>query len=1027
MLRKRLQRFRPERAPQGLTLLYTLQVQDSEVYELAWSPDGQMLAVACSDRIVRLWDTKTGRRIVEYKAHTGPVLGLSWSPDGKSLASSSADNSVCIWSIESSGLVATLKGHEDFVSSVAWAPTGNLIATGSGDWTIRIWQPSDPKQLLETVPSHSGYVSSVSWSHDGKYLASASEDRAIHVWTGRGNQLYKKLYGHSGDVYDVAWSPDGTSLASAGEDRTIRLWNVRQGYQVGLLEGHSREVFCVAFSPDNRILASKSDDGTVRLWRCGSWETLAVLVEPTAGDSLGGLAFHPEQPLLATHGENGRVIRVWRLDYARLVGGKSRSETRFYRNAKVVLLGDTGVGKSGLSLALTGQQFVPTESTHGRHIWTFESNLVAIGNESKETRETLIWDLAGQAGYRLLHQLYLNEVAVALIVFDARSETEPFSGVRYWDRALRQAQSRQGDALKHLKKYLVAARSDRGGIGVSADRIATLVRESGFSGYFETSAKEGWQIPELKEAIRASIDWDALPKVVSTELFETMRQFILDQKKTGGVSFSSKSTEIGYGRAQEGLLLTTLEDLFKLFTLTYPYFVYDEKLRDKFLTCISLVESRGLIRRLSFGDYVLLQPELLDSYASAVINTAKDEPDGLGLIAEEDALAGRLRISQDERVSGGNQEKLLLIATIEELIRHELALREVTEAGVDLVFPSQLTRELPEAPDVPGRTVVFSFQGAIQTIYSTLVVRLTRSRLFRSKNRWKNAAAFTTVADGTCGLYLRELGEGAGELTIFFDERTDDLSKFQFQDYVKTHLERRILSGTLHLRIVAVCSNCGEALPERAVNRRRDLGHSTINCPVCDTAISLLNPEERLKASKPSAVAQIDRAANLRRDRDTNVTSLRGKIATRDYDVFISYNSQDRVEARALAARLRDRGLLPWLDEWEIRPGDLWQKSLENSLDSVGSVAVLIGSSGVGPWQDLEQMVAVKGFVDSGRRVIPIILESYSGDREYPDVLNLFHHVDFRQATPDPFEQLIWGVTGERERFAPMAQEEDVQ
>ena len=68
----------------------------------------------------------------------------------------------------------------------------------------------------------------------------------------------------------------------------------------------------------------------------------------------------------------------------------------------------------------------------------------------------LLWDLAGQPGYRLIHQLHLNEVAVALIVFDSRSETDPFSGVKYWARALAQARQLEGSAAVPLQAYLVA-------------------------------------------------------------------------------------------------------------------------------------------------------------------------------------------------------------------------------------------------------------------------------------------------------------------------------------------------------------------------------------------------------------------------------------------------------------------------------------------------------------------------------------------------------------------------------------------
>src|SRR5262249_45052377 len=154
-----------------------------------------------------------------------------------------------------------------------------------------------------------------------------------------------------------------------------------------------------------------------------------------------------------------------------------------------------------------------------RHVWSFDSQEIVVDDSRQETRETLLWDLAGQPGYRLIHQLHLNEVAVALVIFDSRNETDPFAGVHHWDRALRQAQRLQGDAVLSMKKFLVAARTDRGGIPVSRVRIESIVADLGFQGYFETSAKEGWNIAELCAAIRASIDWDALPRVSSTHLF----------------------------------------------------------------------------------------------------------------------------------------------------------------------------------------------------------------------------------------------------------------------------------------------------------------------------------------------------------------------------------------------------------------------------------------------------------------------------------------------------------------------------
>ena len=145
-----------------------------------------------------------------------------------------------------------------------------------------------------------------------------------------------------------------------------------------------------------------------------------------------------------------------------------------------------------------------------------------------------------------------------------------------------------------------------------------------------------------------------------------------------------------------------------------------------------------------------------------MVQAAKDEPDGLGFVAEEDALAGRFRLATDERIAGLGAERLLLIAMVEELLRHEVALKEVTDRGVDLVFPAQFTRERPDAPDIPGREVTFAFEGPLQNVYATLAVRLARSRLFIRDTMWRNAATYRATAGGVCGIYLHEVEEGRG-------------------------------------------------------------------------------------------------------------------------------------------------------------------------------------------------------------------------------------------------------------------------
>lgn len=771
---------------------------------------------------------------------------------------------------------------------------------------------------------------------------------------------------------------------------------------VTVLENHTRAVTCVRFSSDGRLLASKGIDACLRLWRCDTWEQVAVLNDPGTGNP-GGLAFHPRERKLATLGEGGRIIRIWELDYDVLFGTEVKSNTRLYRNAKVVLVGDSGVGKTGLGLALTGEKWKATESTHGRHVWAFESGEMVLPDGRREMREVLLWDLAGQPGYRLIHQLHLKEVAVALVVFDARSETEPFAGVRHWDRALRLAQKVEAAAAVPLKKYLVAARTDRGGIPVSRERIEAKMREMDFDGYFETSAKEGRHIEELIEAIREGIAWDGLPSVSSNQLFQTIKDFLIAEKEAGR-------------------LLSTAGDLYRSFCQTHTGLTDDEELRSKFEVCVGRVENRGLIRCLSFGRYILLQPEVLDAYASAMVNAALKEPDGLGCVTEEDAIEGRFTMPKDERVTDKEQERLILIATVEELFRHEIVLKETTEAEKDLVFPSQFTRERQDLPDVPGKVVIFTFDGPVLNIYATLAVRLSRSHLFRKKEMWKNAASYRAAVGGTCGIYLKELNEGRGELTLFFGEDASEETRFEFEVYVAAHLQGRALSDTITRRRIFVCASCGTPVSDVQSRRRRERGFTEITCPVCDAEISLLDREERLAsgdaARSSEVVARMDREADEGRNRETAAMILRGKIESGDYDVFLCHNNKDKMAVKAVGERLKEQGILPWLDEWELRPGQPWQPELEKQFKVLKAAAVFVGPDGIGPWQDMEQQAILRQFVKRNCPVIPVILPNCVTTPELPAFLEGMTWVDFRKLEPDPIKQLVWGITGEKKHLA---------
>ena len=132
------------------------------------------------------------------------------------------------------------------------------------------------------------------------------------------------------------------------------------------------------------------------------------------------------------------------------------------------------------------------------------------------------------------------------------------------------------------------------------------------------------------------------------------------------------------------------------------------------------------------------------------------------------------------------------------------------------------------------------------------------------------------------------------------------------------------------------------------------------------------------------------------------------------HTVFLCHNSLDKPAVKEIGQRLRARGIVPWLDEWELRPGFSWQELLEAQIESISSAAVFIGREGLGPWQQREMRSFLNEFVERGCPVIPVLLADAPQEPKLPIFLKGHTWVDFRKTDPEPLDRLIWGITGQR-------------
>jgi hypothetical protein len=344
-------------------------------------------------------------------------------------------------------------------------------------------------------------------------------------------------------------------------------------------------------------------------------------------------------------------------------------------------------------------------------------------------------------------------------------------------------------------------------------------------------------------------------------------------------------------------------------------------------------------------------------------------------------------------------------------------LRVDTDGGADLVFPSQFTQDRPDDPDSATADVVFRFDGVVNTIYATLAVRLSHVAAYQPTQMWRNACTYQSRVGGNCGLRVREVEEGRGELALFFDETTSEETRFLFEDYVYAHLTTRALPDSVVRERVFSCAGCEYRLPADLVRRKLDQGRTDMTCPACDKIrISLLDREDRLGPAERRSVAEMNANADAGRDRAAATAVIRGKETTGDYDVFLSYNSPDRAVVGEIAERLRAAGVLPWFDANDIPPGRRWQDEVTRYIRKVRVGAFFVGPNGLGAWQTNEKQAFLDEAAKANREfvIVPVLLPGAPG--ELPDFVNQWQAVDFRVADPDPFDRLLWAITGERPR-----------
>jgi WD40 repeat protein/DNA-binding SARP family transcriptional activator len=276
-----------------------------------WSRKGLFVTEGPEDTgIVDIRDASTGERFRGFIGHDTDLNDVAFSPDGTMLATTGDDGALRVWDPATGDLIMEKVGKKG-----VWSPSfdadGSLIAAVWKDQgTVRVMDPSTGR-VIRTLAGLPG-PTQTALSRDGRLLAVTTDREVVVIDLKTGEEAFDLP--ESGESAEVAWSPDGRYIAAANPSVGGQVWDAATSELVFALVGRVKEVQAVAWSPDSSRLATGSVNGVATLWQIrkeGTRQLLSLAARETQS-GIVGLAFSPDGTRLMAGGEDTAAgVRIW--------------------------------------------------------------------------------------------------------------------------------------------------------------------------------------------------------------------------------------------------------------------------------------------------------------------------------------------------------------------------------------------------------------------------------------------------------------------------------------------------------------------------------------------------------------------------------------------------------------------------------------------------------------------------------------------------------------------------------------------
>jgi small GTP-binding protein len=995
--------------PKSITPVRTLSGHEHAIFALAWSPDGGHIISASLDKVC-IWAVESGklvRSLIPDKPAMG-ILDVTVTADYRVITVSRGSEPsqrwiVDVWSL-ATGVTLEHWSHACDTLTIAVMPDGRSYALAG---KIR-----DGECLLDVIHLESDQLR-LSVKDDfrvcGTAILSADDHHLYYVATPERGENFRESASMVVRGYDISLkqrvgtrpqhgrilclilAPDRKRLFASTDKARILVIDAASGEIQRTLEAGVEPIPALTLSSDGKLLCARASDDQVRLWRCEDWALLGSFKQGPPGDAEyqfpKQVAFHPSQPLLAVtmHSGSGSHTHIGIVQCATSAPEAEKQNAVFYATARIALVGDPGVGKTGLGRRLAGEAFAHTPTTHGQQFWVIKE----LGKTLPDGTlcEAVLWDFAGQPEFRPIHSLFLDDIDLALIVFDAGRDTS-FETVDYWWKQLGKGKSR-------TKIILVAARVDWNRPLVSAEEYESYCREKHICAYVATSAVTGEGIDRLLEAIRRNIAWGRKEATVTTELFKWMKDTILRMKGDGSPALVDWQTLRARLTGSGGAPTFTDADL---------------------ETAVGHLEAHGYVRMLEVTDKsVLLAPDLLINLTARLLLAARADRRNAGVLDEAAVQRNEPRFLELEGLDA-HARGLLLGAAIELLIRRSLCYRQASNGKNYLIFPSLITERHADEDDERDLEddSTFVIKGKTENAYPTLVVLMGYTSEFQRADLWQGQAEYQTVTGDVCGFRLiSSRRKHEHEFALYFSKTTPSLTRLRFKALFET-IGRSLPEAKLLHYPPVVCGNCKTLQDRDTVMKRVRSQRDFLICEECGHRINM-SDVYRVSELSLKEMREIERQhefASLRAVYEEMLVHLMKQRGEKQVSCFISYAWETEARTQwieGLARDLRSSGIHVEFDQWSnAAPGQSIISFM--SRIEVCDFVLVIGTPIYRKKHDNVyspngSMVAVEGALIGHRltltdkqkeTILPLLLDGEATE-SLPSLLHGRTYLDFRQ------------------------------